>query len=497
MKRFFWLCPAGLSLLLFLLIIASCDRQSKDERLARRYCSSCHQYTSPSMLDKTTWEKTVLPHMALRMGILDALLGVIPAEDMNRVLTSIPSKPMVTNEEWKLINDFFIRNAPDSLIINQPEIEEKIDGFTIERFALSNQRFTTLIKFDSSSHTTYLGTRSSHLYQLDSLLRPIDSTQLASPPSYMSITDGTLELSLMGIIDPNDQAVGQIIELTKGFGTSSVLIDSIQRPVHFERTDLNNDGIDDYIVSAFGNYTGQLDVYEGLENGMFQKHNINYSPGARKVSCMDFNNDGLMDFIALMTQGDERLILYLNNGDFNFQQKTLKQFSPLNGSSYFELADFNGDGFADILYTNGDNSDYSRILKPYHAVTIFENDGKNDFEKKWSFPMHGACEAMARDFDNDGDLDIAAISFFPDHRKHPTQSFIYFRNDGRYQFTPQITEHAADGKWLVMEAGDFDNDKDIDIMLGNASVNVSQSTEKKMTFLLLRNKKIRNAAALN
>ena len=29
------------------------------------------------------------------------------------------------------------------------------------------------------------------------------------------------------------------------------------------------------------------------------------------------------------------------------------------GSSYFELDDFNGDGFKDILYTCGDNADYT------------------------------------------------------------------------------------------------------------------------------------------
>ena len=32
--------------------------------------------------------------------------------------------------------------------------------------------------------------------------------------------------------------------------------------------------------------------------------------------------------------------------------------------------------------------------------------------------MHGAYNAIPRDFDKDGDLDIAAISFFPDFKEN-------------------------------------------------------------------------------
>ena len=49
------------------------------------------------------------------------------------------------------------------------------------------------------------------------------------------------------------------------------------------------------------------------------------------------------------------------------------------GSSYLELADMNNDGHLDILYTNGDNADYSYVLKKYHGLRIFINDGKNQF----------------------------------------------------------------------------------------------------------------------
>jgi hypothetical protein len=135
------------------------------------------------------------------------------------------------------------------------------------------------------------------------------------------------------------------------------------------------------------------------------------------------------------------------------------------GSSYFELCDFNADGKQDILYTNGDNADYSAILKPYHGVRIYLNDGKNHFSQSWFSPMYGASMARAGDFDDDGDYDIAAISFFPDFKNHPEHGFIYFENNEGH-FTPHITSLAASSRWITMESADIDNDTDIDLILG-------------------------------
>src|SRR5205085_10544019 len=148
-------------------------------------------------------------------------------------------------------------------------------------------------------------------------------------------------------------------------------------------------------------------------------------PGAIKAYPYDYNKDGKTDILALFAQGEEGIFLYTNKGDGNFEEKRLIRFPALYGSSYFELADFNKDGYPDILYTCGDNADYSTIFKPYHGVYIFLNDKTNHFIQKYFFPINGCYKAIARDFDGDEDLDIATISYFPDFVHQPEDGFVY------------------------------------------------------------------------
>jgi hypothetical protein len=72
----------------------------------------------------------------------------------------------------------------------------------------------------------------------------------------------------------------------------------------------------------------------------------------------------------------------------------------------------------DLLYTNGDNADYSNSLKRYHGIRLFQNDGNFKFRQVWFYPLYGATKAVARDFDGDGDLDVAGIAFYPDFSRN-------------------------------------------------------------------------------
>jgi hypothetical protein len=189
-------------------------------------------------------------------------------------------------------------------------------------------------------------------------------------------------------------------------------------------------------------------------------------------------------------------IYYLENkGGGSFKETPLVKFPPVYGVSYFEMIDINKDGFLDIVMSNGDNWDLSRVKKRFHGVRILLNDKLNHFKESFFFPMYGASKAVARDFDGDGDLDIAAISFYDDLAK-PEQAFIYFENTGNMQFAPTSTPEAANGKWLTMEVADIDKDGDTDIVLGSFIYTFSEMTQLLLKgiehfpqLLVLRNNK--------
>jgi len=475
------------------LLLYSCNQSQKDERLARQACASCHLFPDPELLDKKTWEDGVFPQMAFRMGLDYSALSQISDDDQVEVTKTLPPNAMVSLDEWEAIKRFYIDKAPDSLHAEVQTISAHLTQFEPESRVFGEFPLLTFVKRDTFENKIYVGSRLKKLYRLNDNLLPEDSFELTSPPSHILFTKPDPVVALMGIMDPNDQAKGELSILKMNSKSGTRIIDSLKRPVHFELTDLNKDGLDDFVVCAFGNYSGALLAFKGIGDGKYERHFLQNLPGARRVIVKDFDGNGLDDILALMTQGDERIILLLNQGNFNFRISTLLRFPPVYGSSYFDVADFNNDGKFDILYTSGDNADYSMIPKPYHGVRIFLNSGSNDFKESWFFNMHGATQAAAQDFDGDGDLDIAAISFFPDFLKHPEQGFMYFENkDGK--FIPQITDMASKGRWLTMEATDIDKDGDCDLILAALNFNdrvpaglLDQWKKERTSLLVLRN----------
>lgn len=457
--------------------VESCHvSSSRGEELSRTYCGSCHVFPEPSLLDKKSWAQGVLPQMAFRMGFPD--LGIVsriaPAE-LSVVMETIPNQPMVTQEEWNLIYDYYVTNAPDSLSVD-PLASTSLTQFSVRK-ADPGLPFITLLKYDADNDELYIGNQQGTLLRLSRELDVLASVQFGSAPSHIEFRENHVIVLLMGKILPHDLAYGSIVELDKTFSSTNVVIDSLQRPVHFITADLNSDATDEFIVSEFGNYTGVLSVHI-LEDSTFLRRGLEHLPGARKANIVDFNGDGRKDILALLTQGDEKLVLYENKGNLNFEPRVLLRFTPVFGSSYFETVDFNNDGFEDILLCNGDNADFSMVLKPYHGVRLFVNDGNWQFSEAWHLPLPGASQAAARDFDLDGDLDIAAISYFPDFENSPEFGFVYFENVGDSRFEMQTSPLGAAGRWLVMDIADIDSNGSEDVLLGALSVSTVGASQE-------------------
>ncbi|WP_372638655.1 FG-GAP repeat domain-containing protein, partial [Fodinibius sp.] len=457
--------------------------------LSEKYCSRCHLYPEPSLLPKQTWTSSVLPAMGPLLGIYKHKFETYPTEtDPNLPRDYYPSEQQISSTEWQKILDYYEQAAPGEFNARKKKQEILDDNFIFKartpELGTKNAPKVTSVRFDTCNQLIYAA--DANLKKFLTFNNDLELLHtFASPTPISDIRIGNTDndvlgkqellLTFIGRLLPTDAPAGSVKNilynpLSTELISDSLLLDDLARPVESKWADLNQDGLDDLLISEFGHRTGKLFWVENTGKKLAgQKSILLDTPGCIQTDIRDINGNGLQDIIALCTQTDQAIYLFENQGEGNFLKTTLLQFQITAGSSSFEIHDFNSDGYPDILYTSGDNADYSTIFKPYHGVYIFLNDGKYNFTKEWFYPLHGAYDAQAHDFNNDGRLDIAVIAFYADYENHPEEGFVLFKNEGNLKFIPYHHPDASAGRWITMDIADWNDDGNKDILLGNFS----------------------------
>jgi hypothetical protein len=260
------------------------------------------------------------------------------------------------------------------------------------------------------------------------------------------------------------------------------LFESLARPVQIVPTDMNGDGLTDFLLCEFGGLRGSLSWMENRGSN-YQKHIIRDMPGSVNVYVKQNRQTNQKDIWVLFAQGEEGIFHFTNKGNGTFDVKQVLRFPATYGSTSFELVDVNRDGFQDIVYTCGDNGDITTILKPYHGVYVFMGDGKDNYQQKFFYPMHGCYRVKAVDFANTGNIDLVAIAYFTDPSRPET--FVYLKNDGGLHFTPHAPPKEINFESvLTMDTGDFNGDGKQDVIIGNA-LNAENRGVKSSPFAIL------------
>ena len=466
---------------LLLLMATACLDTSSDalsgKELARIHCGSCHQFPNPDLLPREKWEN-VLPAMGARLGMPSETYDPYSDKTMEvrfklEAARIFPAEPVLSQHDWKAIKEYFLQNAPEKLKLPEEREWEASPQFATRLPALPLYGPPAITMVDYVGHTNafYLADRNGSFGKLSADLELAYQIRLPRPIVEVEhIQKDRMGLLTIGQLYPDEANAGAMVQMDESrISQQDFLFGQLPRPVHFLATDLDQDENEDYVVCSFGNQIGRFSWFE--RNGSsFTETIIKEGPGTTRVFAEDLDQDGDQDLIALFAQGDEGISVFYNQ-EGKLKEERVLRFPPVFGSNDFEYLDFDGDGHKDIILTNGDNGDYSNVLKPYHGVRIYLNDGTRHFEEKYFFPFYGAAKVRCRDFDLDGDLDLFVMSFFPDFDISGQNSLVYLENQGEWHFQPYRIPHADAGRWMVMDAGDLDQDGDEDLVLGSFTLN--------------------------
>lgn len=470
--------------------------------LVQLHCGSCHSVPAPADLPRATWHHYVLPRMGHRLGIYAhseeraELLSLDPAGRTEVEAAGIfPAEPRLDTAEWRAIQAWYLAQAPDSLPQRELVLGKAPAPFTVRvpDYFLSPPS-TTLVYADRTGDGYLVAdANKALLLNFDRNHQLRGQFRVGEGATAYRLAGGDAYLTVIGSFSPTDAPTGRLWRF-RATGTAAVVIDSLQRPVDVAPADLNGDGRTDLAIAEYGKWTGRLAWWEARPDGTYRPHVLRAAPGAIRVLAKDWDADGDTDLIALFGQGREGIWRYRNDGNGNFTETLIREFPPSYGSSSLDTLDWDGDGRTDLLYTAGDNADYLPVLKPYHGVYVFTQTANGAFAQAYFQPLPGAYAAIAEDFDADGDLDLAAISFFPDFIRQPQQGFVYWEQQPDHSFRAHSIPQVDLGRWIRLAAGDPDGDGDTDLLLGSLAFEVvpdhgelARWVEQGVPFLVLEN----------
>lgn len=249
----------------------------------------------------------------------------------------------------------------------------------------------------------------------------------------------------MGQLFPNNDQIGAVVvleNLDNEHFRPRVLIEKVARVTDVRGANLagHTDGRLDLVVGQFGYAQGETRWLENKGGWKFESHIVNTQSGCIHTPVADFDGDGALDFVALISQEWEEIHWFRNLGRGRFQGSILWGSTNEDyGSSGLEVADVNRDGKPDLIYTNGDGFDYSVPgSRPWHGIQWIENKGNGNFRFHRVGQLPGAFSPCAADLNGDGTVDLLAVSCYADWTDPDSVTMMAWLNDGRENFTPVV-----------------------------------------------------------
>jgi enediyne biosynthesis protein E4 len=247
------------------------------------------------------------------------------------------------------------------------------------------------------------------------------------------------------------------------------------------KADVNNDGLEDFFVGGAAGQSGEL--YLQTTKGFVASSSQPWAQDSlyEDVSSLfvDVDHDGHLD-LYVVSGGNEsrnpdyhqdRLYRNLGKGKFVKLENALPSMA-INGSTV-QSADYDKDGDADLFIGGGGIagsyplSSGSRLLRnDTHKISGATEIKFTDVTKELGLGLSKlslVTDAIWMDIDNDSWIDLIAVGAW-------MPITIFKNNKGTLkEMTTGLDK--SNGFWNRIAAGDFDNDNDVDFIVGNLGAN--------------------------
>lgn len=256
--------------------------------------------------------------------------------------------------------------------------------------------------------------------------------------------------------------------------------------------DLNKDGLDDYIIGGSATYSAK--VFLQTKNGFIEKMipalEEDKASEDTGILIFDADNDGDNDFY-IVSGGYEFLIndpklqdrLYINNGkgDFTKAPKGVLPTMITSGSKVYPI-DYDKDGKQDLLVLGRQvPGQYPSPAKTYLLHNISSvTQPRFEVSKKAPKEFHNlgmATSAVITDFNNDKLDDIIIVGEWMPIRVFQNTKTAFKEVSNQLGLNEDST-----GWWWSIQQGDFDNDGDMDYIVGNNGLNYKYKATPEETF---------------
>lgn len=465
MRNWYVMLPS-LWVLLILAAVSACRNDVSSDpsiELTEQRCTSCHLLPQPSILPKAAWYR-FFEDKGRIIGMAAATRGLGS--------TAIP-----TAAELLEIRDYMIANAlPQDELVEPSPLESGSSWFEAqasERLPLdptTPSGYIDVLVDPRKSWILFADPFRGGIQAFDYSGGDVEFLPVGLGTGRMEYTRSGLLVSIMG----SALSPGRVVSLeysSDNLGTARIseLLTDLRRPIRAYIG--THSGVRGLFVEEFGTFRGGLSFWPlDPSNTVGSPVAMLDAQGVVASTSVDMTGDEINDLVILVSEERETLMVFPISASGLGEPEIVFRGHPGYGFNGLLVRDLDGNGYSDLITLNGDNMDIETApLKSYHGLRIFLNRGNLEFDEPLFLPLHGVIDAALADFDGDDDLDIFAVSAFPDYRLRPFQSAFLFEQYEPLMFRMHAVPEAWGSQWVAIGVGDFDHDGDPDVALAGAA----------------------------